>query len=240
MIYSELVCSTQIYDDGDTGTAQSSGADLLGSAGGGGGSMTTAPAMSNLPGQSGPKISPRKYTDCFGSIPDAGSKDIVTVYVQEPLPGTSFNVGPNSVGHVAIGLTKSNGQSTITQVIGFYPDATGLSKIDAPGKLVDNGAMNYTVSISYQVIPQEFNQILNYVSVTPSTYDLFSFNCANFVYDACLAGNIKLPDPWTSVGFDAAQIMTPGALGSSISNLTGYNNVNGKGGNAPNSHGPCD
>lgn len=241
VIYSYQVC-TYIAED-NTGFSGGTG-DYLGKGGGGGGTASSAPAVSNLPGETGPKIDPKKYMDCFGTIPDQGATMKVTVYVQEPWPGTSFNVGPNSVGHTAIGLTKTNGSASITQVVGFYPDASGFAKIHAPSKLVVNNLLEYNLSITYSVDATHFNQILNYISNPPPTYDLSNFNCTSFVYTACQSGGITLPDPYSIVGLSGvgtiAESMTPAGLGASIDKMKGQSNVNTSGGTTPNSKGPCN
>ena len=114
--------------------------------------------------------------------------------MQEPFPGTSFNIGPNSVGHVAIGLTKSNGSQSVTQVVGYYPNASGIYKYHCPSKVVDNGGdLAYDVSISYNVSAADFQSIVNYISTPPTIYDLMDFNCTSFVYTACKAGGITAP-----------------------------------------------
>ncbi len=249
-VYSEQVSNTYIYDDGGgyggEGGFDGGGGDYLGGGGGGGGEISTAPPVVNLPGEDHTKVNSKQFMDCFGNIANSGATMQVTVYVQEPFPGTSFAVGPNSVGHVAIGLTKSNGSTSVTQVLGFYPDATGLSKLNAPSKIVNNGGdLNYDVSITYTVNATQFNQITNYISNPPLTYDLGTFNCTNFVYSACQAGSITLPDANSVTGFNAATMsldysMTPNGLGSSIENLKGASNVNTTGGTTPNSKGPCN
>jgi hypothetical protein len=181
--------------------------------------------------------------DCFSNVPDKGATMKVTVYVQEPWPGTSFNIGPNSVGHTAIGLTKTAGSTSITQVLGFYPDATGFSKLHAPSKIEENSAMEYNSSITYTVNSTQFNQIMNYIANPPAVYDLNNFNCTNFVYSACQTGGIVLPDPYNIVGLSGAgtfaQSMTPAGLGISLDAMKGKNNVNTNGGNTPIGKGPC-
>lgn len=249
-IYSEQMSNTYIYDDGGgfggEGGFDGGSGDYLGGGGGGGGEISTAPPVVNLPGEDHTKVNSKQFMDCFGNISNTGASMKVTVYVQEPFPGTSFAVGPNSVGHVAIGLTKSNGNASVTQVVGFYPDATGLSKLNAPSKIVNNGGdLDYNVSISYTVSAAQFGQIATYVSNPPSTYDITTFNCTNFVYDACQAGGITLPNPYSTSGFNTILMtyiydMTPGSLGSSIENLKGTSNVNTTGGTTPNSKGPCN
>ena len=247
-IYSQKVCTFDTYDDGmDMPVTEHpntvSGTDYLGSGGGGGGGAASAPPVANLPDEGKPAIDARQYVQCFGNVPDAGAKMKVTVYVQQPFPGTTFNVGPNSVGHVAIGLTKINGSQVVNQVMGFYPDATGSAKMHAPGKLNDNGNLDYNVSITYEVGAGQFQSIINYIANPPATYDLVSFNCTSFVFTAVKAGGIDLPDPLTRVGPEVgpftAYAMTPAGLGESISKLNGQPNVQTNSNRAPFSKGPC-
>ncbi|WP_184550465.1 hypothetical protein [Mucilaginibacter sp. FT3.2] len=256
VIYSESVCDpiylsggSDGFGDGSTaGYSPVSSGDAApvghGGTGGSSGNSAPPPAVSNLPGESGPGISSKDFMKCFGNIPDQGATMKITVYVQEPWPGTTFNIGPNSVGHTAIGLTKINGSQTVTQVVGFYPDATGLDKMHAPSKVVNNGGdLEYNVSITYTVSADNFQKIRNYIADPPATYDLTSFNCTSFVYQACQSGNITLPDPYSTFGPASPPggpaVMAPAGIGDSISNMKGQSNVNTNGGITPNSKGAC-
>jgi hypothetical protein len=227
--------------NGATGSAPVSGQPGLPPASGGGSSPSAPPPASNLPGENKNAVNPKDMMKCFQNLPDAGSTMKITVYVQEPWPGTTFNVGPNSVGHSAISLTKINGSQRITQTVGFYPDATGLAKVHAPSKIVDNGGdLDYNASISYTVNSADFNKIINYINNPPSTYDISDFNCTNFVVSACQAGNITLPNAVTySQLYQAGPVSTPATLGDSIEKMKGDPNVNTNGGTVPFSNGPC-
>lgn len=91
-VYSEYISNTYIYDDGggfggDGGFDGGSG-DYLG--GGGGGEVSTAPPAVNLPGEDHSKVNSKQFMDCFGNISNTGATMKVTVYVQEPFPGTSL------------------------------------------------------------------------------------------------------------------------------------------------------
>jgi hypothetical protein len=247
-VYAEKMCNYSV-GDGSSGSGDVGGyGPAVTSPPQGGGAANTgtpvsAPEVSNLPGEGQPAVNPKELVTCFGNIPDQGATMQVTVYVQEPFPGTSFNIGPNSVGHTAIGLTKTNGSSTVTQVVGFYPDASGIAKMHAPSKIVLNNALNYNVSITYTVSADDFNKIAGYIANPPGTYDLMDFNCTSFAYYACQAGGITLPNPINTVGLGGAggvsTAMTPAGLGSSIETLKDQSNVNQQGGNTPNSKGPC-
>ena len=242
--YAEQDCNSYGSYGGDTtGMSFSGGAGGGGGGDGNGGSGSDVPDF-DLPDGNNPATDPKKMMDCFTNLPDIGSKMTVTIYVVEPLPGTSFAIGTNSVGHTAIGLSKTYNGTTITQIVGFYPDATGKSKLHAPSKIEDNGGdLPYNVSISYPIIASTFNQIVQYISNPPTTYDLTEFNCTNFVYNACQAGGITLPNPYSTISTDGfggfVQAMTPGALGNSIANLQGVAPVTGSG-ITPFSKGPCE
>jgi hypothetical protein len=259
-VYDEKICNDVIIEDNSDSEADgtipkvpnsdlpsTTGTAVVGGSGSGpgGGQSGPRPRVSNLPGESKPGIKPLEYMQCFTNIPDKGAVMKVTIYVQEPFPGTAFNIGPNSVGHVAIGLTKSNGSQSVTQIVGLYPAATGFAKMHASSKLVNNGGdLDYNVSITYNLNVANFNQIKSYVANPPATYDLFDFNCTNFVYEACKSGGLTLPDPTNTVGLSgpggASTAMTPAGLGSSIENLKDKSNINTNGGTTPNSKGPCN
>jgi hypothetical protein len=83
VVYSEKICTYS--QSGDPLSSGGPGSDLGGGdyAGSPGGS-SGAPAPANLPGENNPAIDPKRFMDCFGSLPDAGAKMKVTVYVQEP------------------------------------------------------------------------------------------------------------------------------------------------------------
>ncbi|PAW94640.1 hypothetical protein CKK33_14520 [Mucilaginibacter sp. MD40] len=123
VIYSEQQCTYSSNNDGlSDGGAIAPGGDYAGGGGGSGGSSESAPPVANLPGENSIRIDPKSYMNCFSTLPDIGSKMTITVYVVEAEPGLPFNIGTNSVGHTAIGLTKTYQGQTITQVVGFYPD----------------------------------------------------------------------------------------------------------------------
>lgn len=236
-IYTYQICDNQIYTD-DIGGNDASG-DPYGGGGGSGGTENTAPAVTAiLPGSSGNGIDIRAYLNCFSTLPDAGATETVTVYVVEPQPGLPFNMGTNSVGHTAIGLSKTVNGQTITQTVGFYPTTAKLAATGSPSKIVDNTNLPYTVSITYNVLPFEFNAIVNRLSNVPATYNLYTYNCTNFVYDACEAGGIILPNPNGNVGLMQTG-MTPAALGASIRVVAPDMKTNLNGGVVGQSHGPC-
>jgi len=250
-VYSENICDYTIYDDSFySGGGGGGDSDLSTDPYGGGGGSSSAtdnptPDPSNLPGEHNVKINPKSYLDCFASL--AGAADLslqVTIYVQEPFPGTTFNYGPNSVGHTAIGLTATGNGQSITQVMGFYPDASGLAKMHAPGKLADNSQLDYNVSITYNVNAVQFANLINYLNSPLPDYDLIDMNCTGYAEAACHYAGIPLPDGSNVVGLagpgGATVAQTPAGLGNNLNNMAGQPGVNTNGGTIPTTHGPCD
>jgi len=197
--------------------------------GGGGGSPTAPepPAPSNLPGEDSEKVNPKKMMDCFAQLNSRNAAYQVKIMVVEPFPGTSFNLGPNSFGHVAMSLSKTAGGQTITQTIGYYPTGTGLSQLHSKGIVRDNGDISYNVGASYFTDEKGFQKILDYVSNPPLTYDFMEFNCSSFVYEASRSAGLPVPDPMTQVGFagpgGAGYARTPAGMGSALRTVKAQN-----------------
>jgi len=254
-VHSERICSYSMYDDGMNfwgGTGGGTVNQEAPSGGGGGGSTTSdptppAPAPSNLPGENNNKVDPKKMMECFSQISSPNAAFVVRVYVVEPQPGTSFNVGANSFGHVAISLSKTSGNTTITQTIGFYPTGSGLDKLDSKSQVLDNGDIQYNIGATYYVNSENFQKVINYVSNPPQQYHFTDFNCSAFVYGAGQAGGIPIPDPTTMIGISgpggAGYAKTPAGMASALrEQKTNYPNsdINGGGGTVPASKGECN
>jgi len=170
----------------------------------------------------------------------------IKVLVQEAFPGTSFNMGPNSFGHVALALTKSNGSQSITQVIGFYPTGSGTAKFNSPSQILNNGGVEYNISATYTLTAAKFTQVLAYINNPPTQYDAENFNCTNFAFEAMKAGGINLPDPTVTVGVSgpggAAMAMTPAGLAQGYRDMKAANpnsSITENTTNAPQSKGEC-
>jgi len=258
-VHSERICSYSFYDDGmsfwgggggDSYGGESSGGG--GSGGDGGGAPSTnptppTPAPSNLPGENNNKVDPKKMMECFSQITNPNAAFVVRVYVVEPQPGTSFNVGANSFGHVAISLSKTSGSNTITQTLGFYPTGSGLDKLDSKSQIIDNGYDEYNISATYYVNSESFEKVINYVSNPPKQYHFTDFNCSAFVFGAGQAGGIPIPDPTTMIGISgpggAGYAKTPAGMANALREQKASNpnsDINQGGGNIPKSNGPCN
>lgn len=236
----------------------------LNNPGGGGGSGETYPSdvipdNPVTPGQDKSPIDPKKYTDCFSNIPDAGATYKVTVQVEEPVPGTRLNydilnpISGRGVGHTAITVTKTGADgASVTQTVGFYP---AESTFASPSKMVDNAKAGDTEKIEFTVSMEfdlgndatNFNKILSHIASPPANYNLFGMNCTAFVVGACSSGGINLPDAMTVIArpLDPAgfvNAMTPAGLGDSMrkAKAAGDNRVKPTQKVAPTSKGACN
>ncbi|QNN42967.1 hypothetical protein [Pedobacter roseus] len=252
-VHSTKVCSTTYFDDSGGGGGYydgvGSGSSSVTSGGGGGTSGTSSPpppAPSNLPGEEKTPVNPMEMMECFASIPSPNAAFVVRVYVVEPQPGTSFNVGANSFGHVAISLTKTSGDKTVTQTVGFYPTGNGLDKLSSKSQIIDNGDIEYNIGATYYVTGENFQKVIDYVSNPPKNYHFTDYNCSAFVYGAGQAGGIPIPDPTTQIGLGgpggAGFAKTPAGMASALRGQKVKNpnlDINEAGGRVPGSNGPC-
>jgi hypothetical protein len=252
-VYAERMCSYSFYDDGGGyggGGYNDSGVSGEQYGGGGGGSTSSDPGTpppAELPMENQAKVDPKKMMGCFGNISSANAAFQVKVLVLEPQPGTSFNVGQNSFGHVAIQLTKASQDQVITQTIGFYPTGSGLDKLISKSRMIDNGGLEYTMSSSFYTDASSFQKVIDYISAPPENYHFTDFNCAGFVYQAGKAGNLPIPDPTTQIGFGgpggAGFAMTPAGMAGALNAQKAANpsaDISKAGGRAPASKGQCN
>ncbi|MGM9475251.1 hypothetical protein ACS5PU_02430 [Pedobacter sp. GSP4] len=252
-VHSTRVCSTTYINDSGSGAGGgyydgvgASPSEPQQGGGSGGSPSTSPPPPSNLPGENNNPVDPREMMECFSKIPSPNAAFVVRVYVVEPQPGTSFNVGLNSFGHVAISLTKTNGPNSVTQTVGFYPTGTGLDKLVSKSQIIDNGFDTYNISSTYYVTEESFRNVINYISNPPKNYHFSDYNCSAFVFGAGQAGGIPIPDPTTQIGLGgpggAGFAKTPAGMASALREQKAKNpnlDVNEGGGRIPESHGPC-
>ncbi|QNN43979.1 hypothetical protein [Pedobacter roseus] len=255
-IHSYMSCSYNFYQD----MMWSISDDFGGGGGGGeyyyeygsGGSGSTGPVNpavpepSNLPMEDAKPVDPKKMMDCFSLITTPNAAFTVRVLVLEPFAGTSFNVGPNSFGHVAIQLSKTGNGQTITQTMGLYPTGTGIDKLESRGQILDNGDMRYELSATYAVTGETFGKLINYISGERKDYHFTDFNCASYVYQAGQAAGIPIPNPITPVGISgpggAGFADTPAGMAAALREQKFKNpamDLNQGGGTIGPSKGPC-
>lgn len=202
---------------------------------GGGSSDTSANGVSSVTiTAQGPKINPVAETRCFNVA--QGAK--LTVYVQEAKQGTRDKVGPAQVGHTFVGIE----QNGITRYMGYYPQSTANSALVAvgasyPGELHDNSGSAYDVSITAFVSASQFASMIQYINNYPATYNLNSYNCADFGIAVANLGGMNLPATTTRVAlFDGR---SPGDLGEDIRAMPNNGYINKTGGYALSKQGTC-
>lgn len=227
-------CAGVYVDDG--GSDSSSG----GSPSGGGSSPTTfdygSVATSNtyiVSGTIGNAITdPKGYFSCFDQTKYAA----VTIYVDQPSPGSRDPYDGTDVGHTFISISQQIGSNYIVRVFGFYPQAqaTPLTPSD-PGTLGDDGTHQYDVSLTVYVSASQLTNAINYaVSSSANTYNLNTYNCTNFGIQFMSKCGVALPS--TTGTWPGGQGCDPGDLGEDLKSVSGaVTNTS----YAPNTSGNC-
>jgi hypothetical protein len=244
------VCQNIYLDEGYNNYNDSGiNTDYSGGGGGGGGGSTSTPSPpppSNIPGETDPKVDPKKMMDCFSTVKTEGAAFQVKVIVVEPLPGTTFNYGPNSFGHVAIQLTKVNGTQSVTQTIGFYGTGNGFDRMVSTSQIKNNGDMEYNLDASFFTDAASFQKIIDFAASPNSNYHYLDYNCAAFVYQAGQAAGLSIPNPTIQVGTagpgGAGYAMTPAGMANALrqQKANGAKNIHEGGGQTPPSKGECN
>jgi hypothetical protein len=191
-----------------------------------------------MPGQDKGPIDLRKYLACFGINTDNSTYQI-TIYVDEPSPGSGDTKNGLNVGHTFVGLKKTwaDGSST-EQVFGFYPTEYSTGWVNS--KFVNNGGSNYTVSATFPVSAGQFTQASNAAQYMGSEmYNIFNQNCTDAAFSIFDAAGIGLPKTQSPFPYGVDTGHSPGQLGLDLRNNASNLPVNTNGGTAPGSHGPC-
>lgn len=192
------------------------------------------------------------FENCFGT-PDlngdfidysqAGNSSFeLTLFADQPNPGNRdpFSGNPISgidLGHTFLSLSTNFGGTQKTGTFGFYPSSeVNLNNTAVPMAIYDDGAHEYSVSVTIQLTCEEFNQVLNNsINATSNIYDLNDYNCTDYGIEIANSVNLGVLDtssPWEYLGMTYGNSSNPGDLGEDIKNL---NNgvINSTGGIAP-------
>ncbi|MES2331320.1 MAG: hypothetical protein V4539_17080 [Bacteroidota bacterium] len=224
--------------------------------GGGGGSSPSAPVITidQENAENKDKIEPKKYTDCFGSIPD-GSTTLYTVTISTDLPTDGhpeifYNWSDGSPGHAFIELNKSTPYGGVSQDFGFYPTSSykliTLDNINLASKVVDDGGHEYQARYTISVSAAQFQAAVNAVNSARDTYNVGNYNCTDFALGVFNAAGGGLTIPRHSIpGFEVdGGSNTPQGLYEKIQSLKNNGAANTSTTNnkeyAGSSKGPCD
>lgn len=173
---------------------------------------------------------------CFFSTVDLNKGATLTIYVDEPIPGTGEVVKGLNVGHTFIGITQGENQYTY----GFYPNVPGYKTVtndNFSSVLGKDDRHTFSVSFSAEISPEQLQKIieLSQKSYTRQ-YNLSYSNCTDFAISVANLANITLPyckGTWKGGGGSA-----PGVLGNALRNSPAFKGkINTSGGKAPASKG---
>ena len=191
-----------------------------------------------MPGQGKDPIDLRRFLACFGVNTDDSNYQI-TIYVDEPSPGSGDTKNGLNVGHTFVGLKKTWADGTsVEQVFGFYPTEYSTGWVNS--KFVNNGGSNYTVSATFPVSAGQFTQASNAAQyMNTEMYNIFDQNCTDAAFSIFDAAGIGLPKNQSSFPYGVDAGYSPGQLGLDLRNNASSYPVNTASGTAPDSHGPC-
>ncbi len=191
-----------------------------------------------IPGQEKPGIDLKRYLACFGVNTDNSTYQI-TVYVDEPSPGSGDTKNGLNVGHTFVGFRKNSADgSYIEQVFGFYPAEYSTGWVNS--KFSNNGGSHYSVSATFPVSAGQFTRASNAARyMTSEMYNIFDQNCTDAVFSVFDAAGIGLPKTQSSFPYGVDAGYSPGQLGLDLRNNAPRYPVNTSGGTAPISLGPC-
>ena len=149
-----------------------------------------------------PSIKVEDYIKCFGSVPDANAIYCVTIFSDLPVnsdPYKIFNCSTGSPGHSFIQLSKYNGNQSIQQNFGFYPENgwKAASNADISSKVVDNEGHEFNASLSLTISGSQFQAALNRIqTIANYDYNITEWNCTDFalsVFNAASASPLSIP-----------------------------------------------
>jgi hypothetical protein len=205
-----------------------------------------------------PAIDIEKYLECFSAIPDAGATCSIEIFADIPVdkdPNKLFNWETESPGHTFIQIKKSNGNQSVMQNIGFYPE-TNWKSILSPGplkgKFCDNSEHELNASFKMAVNPGNFKSILTEILYLARfvKYDIDEYNCTDFaldVFNKVRTDKLEIPMYDIPGGITAAGTRTPQGLYNKLKSMLQSNHpeapnitIPGYKGWVAKSKGPCN
>ncbi|SQA77337.1 Uncharacterised protein [Capnocytophaga ochracea] len=173
---------------------------------------------------------------CFFSTVDLNKGATLTIYVDEPKPGTGGVIKWINVGHTFIGITQGENQYTY----GFYPNVPGIRTIgnnDVSSVLGKDDRHTFSVSFSAEISPEQLQKIIELSQKSYARqYNLSSSNCTDFAISVAKLAGITLPYSKSNWGIGSGS--NPGALGKALRDSPTFKDkINTNGGTAPASKG---
>ena len=173
---------------------------------------------------------------CFFSTVDLNKGATLTIYVDEPKPGTGGVIRRINVGHTFIGITQGENQYTY----GFYPNVPGYRTIgnnDVSSVLGKDDRHTFSVSFSTEISPEQLQKIIELSQKSYARqYNLSYSNCTDFAISVAKLAGITLPYSKSSWGIGSGS--NPGALGKALRDSPRFKDkINTDGGKAPASKG---
>lgn len=176
-----------------------------------------------------PDISIHDYMKCFDNISDEGATCSIEIFSDLPVngePNTFFNWQDGSPGHTFLQIKKSNGDESIQQNIGFYPDQGWKTVLYTPvaSKLVDNGGHKFNASLKMNLTPAQLHSVITEIeSLSNSSYDMDQYNCTDFalqVFNMTRPGNeLTIPLFVLPGNTSSVQSKTPQGLYQQLMNM---------------------
>ena len=179
---------------------------------------------------------PISNNKCFFSTVDLNKGATLTIYVDEPNPGTGNVKKGLNVGHTFIGITQGQNQYTY----GFYPNVPGIRTIgnnDVSSVLGKDDRHTFSVSFSTEISPEQLQKIIELSQKSYARqYNLSSSNCTDFAISVAKLAGITLPYSKSNWGIGSGS--NPGALGKALRDSPTFKDkINTSGGTAPASKG---
>ena len=238
--YNDYEFTDPYYDEDFYRGGRYRGGECTNCGGGGGSNVGAGMAKEEEEKEEAPVIyrptHPISDNKCFFSTVDLNKGATLTIYVDEPKPGTGEVVKWINVGHTFIGITQGENQYTY----GFYPNVPGIRTIgngNFPSVLGKDDGHTFSVSFSAEISPEQLQKIVELSQKSYGRqYNLSYSNCTDFAISVANLANITLPyckGTWTGGGGSA-----PGVLGKALRDSTTFKNkINTSGGTAPASKG---
>lgn len=148
----------------------------------------------------------KKRLDCFNNIASNGN----TTYSIKICADIPVNGNPKALlnpdrepGHTFLELTKTNGGTSVTETIGFYPEKykKAAFQLSVSSMVVDNFGHEYDASLLMAVNASQFEQILTTAKEKAvNDYHMTGYNCTTFaldVFNSARASNNQLIVPNT-------------------------------------------